>query len=170
MAARPGHQSLVTSCRLMGLLQRPNRLSLRLTRIGHRVFQWFSRFVIAQLLERKMSQAIVEIRDYTIDPDWIDAYKDWADAFAAPWLRANLDVIDFWVDCGIEPLVEGSNPQVSSNGQPNVTWIIRWASKVDRDTNFPAFTKSPEWQAIWARHPNPNAYLHMNARFMRAAG
>ena len=41
-----------------------------------------------------MSDAIVEIRDYTIDPDWINAYKDWADTLAAPWLRANLDVID----------------------------------------------------------------------------
>ena len=35
-----------------------------------------------------MSDAIVEIRDYTIDPDWINAYKDWADTLAAPWLRA----------------------------------------------------------------------------------
>ena len=28
---------------------------------------------------------------------------------------------------------------------------------------------SPEWQAIWAKHPNENGYLHMNARFMKAS-
>ena len=49
-----------------------------------------------------MSEGIVEIRDYTIEPQWLDAYSKWADSLAAPWLRANLDVIDFWLDCGID--------------------------------------------------------------------
>jgi len=34
-----------------------------------------------------MSDAIVEIRDYTIDPEWFDAYKDWAKNLAGPWLK-----------------------------------------------------------------------------------
>ena len=116
-----------------------------------------------------MSGPIVEIRDYTIDPDWIDAYKNWADELAAPWLRANLDVIDFWLDDGIEAEVSGSNPRVSENGQPNVCWIIHWPSKADRDEQFQTIMGSTEWRDIWSKHPNPGAYLQMNVRFMRAA-
>jgi len=116
-----------------------------------------------------MSEAIVEIRDYTIDPEWYEAYKTWAIEYAAPWLRANLDIVDIWLDDGIEAEVAGSAPVVSPNGQPNICWIIRWPSKAARDEGFAAFVSNPEWQAVWAKHPNPDAYLHMNARFMKAA-
>ncbi len=117
-----------------------------------------------------MSDAIVEIRDYTIEPEWFERYKVWANAEAAPWLKANLDVIEFWMDDGIEAEVGGSAPVVSPNGQPNVCWIIRWPSKAERDAQFAEKFASPEWQAIWANHPNEKAYLHMNARFMKASG
>ena len=117
-----------------------------------------------------MSDAIVEIRDYTIEADWIDAYKDWADNIAAPWLKNNLDVIDFWVDTGIETEVGGSSPVVSPNGHPNVCWIIKWSSKEDRDLGFAALKSNEEWQEIWSKHPNENLYLHKNARFMKAIG
>jgi hypothetical protein len=116
-----------------------------------------------------MSEAIVEIRDYTIEAKWFDAYKEWAERLAAPWLRANLDVIDFWVDCGIEAEVGGSTPSVSDNGQANVCWIIRWPSKADRDEQFPKIMGSEGWRTVWAEHPNPTAYLQTNVRFMRAA-
>ncbi len=113
--------------------------------------------------------AIVEIRDYTIDPDWFPAYRQWAADHAAPWLRANLDVIDFWVDDGHEPEVTGSNPQVSPNGQPNVCWIIRWPSRQAREESFRSTLGGPEWAEVWAQHPNPKAYLQVNVRFMAAA-
>jgi hypothetical protein len=113
-----------------------------------------------------VSNGIVEIRDYTIEPDWFDAYREWATNHAGPWLLSNLDVIDFWVDDGIEAEVAGSAPSVSPNGQPNVCWIIRWADKEARDEGYKAFTTNPEWREIWAKHPNPNAYLQVNVRFM----
>jgi len=116
-----------------------------------------------------MSDAIVEVRDYTIDPEWFSAYREWGDKLAAPWLRANLDVIDFWVDDGVDAEVTGSNPLVSENGQPNVCWIIRWPSKAVRDEQFGKIMGGDGWKAVWAQHPNPSAYLHMNVRFMRAA-
>ena len=116
-----------------------------------------------------MTDAIVEIRDYTIDPEWFDAYKDWANRLAAPWLRHNLDVIDFWMDCGMEAEVAGSSPSVSANGQANVCWIIRWDSKADRDERFGKIMESDGWRAVWAEHPNPNAYVQTNVRFMQAA-
>ena len=49
-----------------------------------------------------MSNAIVEIRDYTIDQEWFDAYKEWAKNLAGPWLKENLDLIDIWLDEGLE--------------------------------------------------------------------
>ena len=116
-----------------------------------------------------MSEAIVEIRDYTIEAEWFDAYKTWADKLAAPWLRANLDVIDFWLDCDIEAEVRGSAPRVSEHGQANVCWIIRWPSKAARDEQFGKIMGSDAWREIWAAHPNPKAYLQQNVRFMRAA-
>ena len=53
-----------------------------------------------------MSNAIVEIRDYTIDQEWFDAYKEWAKNLAGPWLKENLDVIDFCLDEELESEVE----------------------------------------------------------------
>jgi hypothetical protein len=116
-----------------------------------------------------MSDAIVEIRDYTIDPEWFEAYRDWADELAAPWLKANLDVIDFWVDRGIESEVAGSAPEVPKHGQPNVCWIIRWPSKAVRDEQFGKIMGADGWKEVWAKHPNPDAYLQTTVRFMRAA-
>ena len=116
-----------------------------------------------------MANAIVEIRDYTFESATFEAYKKWAEELAVPWLKANLDVIDFWIDCGIAAEVSGSNPQVSSNGQPNVTWIIRWDSIEDRQARFATTMSSPDWKAIWAKHPNEKGYLQMNARFLKAS-
>ncbi|MEM7077872.1 MAG: hypothetical protein AAF513_04495 [Pseudomonadota bacterium] len=116
-----------------------------------------------------MSDAIVEIRDYTIEAEHFEAYKTWALTLAAPWLKANLDVIDFWMDDGIPPEVTGSNPQAPANGQANVCWIIRWPSKSARDENFAPTMEAEGWRAIWAEHPCPKAYLQMNVRFMKPA-
>ena len=49
-----------------------------------------------------MSNAIVEIRDYSIDPERFDAYKEWAKNLACPWLKEYLDLIDIWLDGGLE--------------------------------------------------------------------
>ena len=113
-----------------------------------------------------MVQAIVEVRDYTIDPEWLEPYRKWATELAVPWLRANLDLVDFWMDCGFDAEVSGTNPAPSVNGQPNVCWIIRWPSKAISDEQFGTIMSRPEWQDIWAKHPDSDAYLQMNVRFM----
>lgn len=113
-----------------------------------------------------MAKALHEIRDYTIDPEWFDRYVEWAREHAVPWLAANLDVVGFWVHGGEPPDVGGSNPVVSPNGQPNVTWILRWPDRATRDAEFARVFGSDGWRTVFAKHPNPNAYLQMNARFM----
>ena len=62
-------------------------------------------------------------------------------------------------------VVFGSNPVVSPNGQPNVTWILRWKDRATREVEFARAFGSDGWREVWRKHPNPNAYLHMNARF-----
>lgn len=114
-----------------------------------------------------MANSIYEIRDYTIDPECYEAYGAWAREHAVPWLQANLDVVGFWMDIGEPPEVAGSAPVVSPNGQPNVTWILRWPDRATRDAGFAEVFGSDGWKAVWALHPNPNAYLHMNARFLQ---
>jgi len=103
-----------------------------------------------------MPDAIVEIRDYTIEVEWFEAYRRWAQRLAAPWLKANLDVIDFWVDDGFEAAVSGSAPFESPNGQPNVCWIIRWPSRTSRDEGYAAFAENPEWRECQPQSHGPN--------------
>ena len=114
-----------------------------------------------------MTQEIVEVRDYTIDPEWLEPYRQWATEVAVPWLRAHLDLVDFWMDGGFDAEMSGSYPAPPVNGQPNVCWIIRWPSKAVRDEQFGTIMSQPEWRDIWAKHPNSNAYLQMNVRFMQ---
>ena len=116
-----------------------------------------------------MTEAIVEVRDYTIEPDKFEVYHAWATEKAAPWLRSNLNLAGFWMDCGLEPELRGSNPQPPANGQANVCWIIHWDSYEQRQAEFRKIMSHDEWKAIWAEHPCPDAYLQMNVRFMQAA-
>lgn len=114
-----------------------------------------------------MIEEIVEIRDYTIDTEWLEPYRKWAQELAVPWLRANLDLVDFWMECSFEAELAGTNPVAPANGQANVCWIIRWPSKALRDEQFGTVMSHPEWREIWDKHPNEDAYLQMNVRFMR---
>lgn len=108
---------------------------------------------------------IYEIRDYHYRPDIFDDYKAWAEE-AVPVLKAKMDVVGFWIDCGEVPDVGGSDPMDPPLGQANVTWIIRWNSKAERDELFPKAIASDEWAAVWAKHPDANGYRQMLARFM----
>jgi hypothetical protein len=111
---------------------------------------------------------LYEIRDYHYRPDLIDAYQKWAED-AVVVLRRKLDVVGFWVDAGIAPPeITGTRPIDSPIGSANVTWIIRWESKAARDLAMKDAFGGPDWQAVWARHPDPNGYLQLSARFMTA--
>ena len=106
------------------------------------------------------SEAIVEVRDYTIDPEWFEAYRQWATDHAAPWLRVNLDVIDFWVDDGHEPRLP--DPIRRCRPTASRTCAGSSAGQAGRPASegFRSTLGGAEWQEIWAKHPNPNAYLH----------
>lgn len=111
---------------------------------------------------------IYEVRDYHYRPDLFEAYKKWAEE-AVPVLRKRLDVVGFWVWDGASGAeITGSNPQKSPIGEANVTWIIRWESKAARDAAMKSAFAGDDWQAVWAKHPDPNGYVQMAARFMES--
>ena len=110
---------------------------------------------------------IYEIRDYHYLPEKFEVYKAWGEE-AVPVLKEILDVVGFYVDSGTEPEVSGSNPERPSIGYANITWIIRWESKAERDAKFGDIMSSPKWKAVWAKHPDANGYVQMLSRFTEA--
>ena len=112
-----------------------------------------------------LKSEVYEIRDYTIEEEWFEAYVYWAENHFMPYGNARIEIIDFWVSTGEDAIVEGTNPIVSPNGQPNVTWVARYKSREERDAFFANLDVDPEWEKVWAKHPNPDAYIHSNARF-----
>ncbi len=115
-----------------------------------------------------LKSEIYEIRDYTIEEEDFEAYVYWAENHFMPYGNARIEIIDFWVNRGDEAIVEGTNPIVSSNGQPNVTWVAKYKSREDRDAFFANLDVDPEWEKVWSKHPNPDAYIHSNARFFKS--
>lgn len=110
---------------------------------------------------------IHEIRDYHYRTDIFEDYLVWADK-ALPVLREHMDLLGFWVDQGIAPEITGPQAVDSPIGSANITWIIRWPDMEARAAGFKATFGSEAWQAVWAEHPDPNGYLQMSARFLRA--
>ena len=106
-----------------------------------------------------------EIRSYHYDPKQFEAYKQWALNDAVPFLKANLDIVGFWLDSGTPAEVSGRSPMSMSLGSANVTWIIRWDSKEARDEGHKNIFGGAAWQEIWSRHPDADGYLQMEARF-----
>ncbi len=115
-----------------------------------------------------MKEKIYEIRDYTIEEKWFDEYVYWAKNYFIPFAKKRIDIIDFCVDEGIDAEVSGTNPVVSENGQPNITWIAKYNDKKERDTFFQSLETDGEWEKVWSMHPNPDAYIHSNARFLKS--
>jgi hypothetical protein len=117
---------------------------------------------------REEDAVIYEVRDYHYRPDLLSAYRRWADD-AVPVLRRHLDVVGFWVDSGEHaPEIRGTSPIDSPIGSANVTWVIRWQSKAARDARMKEVFGGADWQAVWARHPDPNGYRQISARFMES--
>ena len=111
---------------------------------------------------------MLEIRNYHYDPKQFDAYKKWAIEEAVPFLKANLDIVGFYLDNGAEPELNGSDPVPHKHGAANITWIIRWDSAEARAEGHKSVFGSDGWQDIWSRHPDANGYLQMEAKFAEA--
>ena len=79
---------------------------------------------------------IYEIRDYRIEKEWFEQYVVWIKDFFLPYAKNKINIIDFWAYDGIDAEVEGKNPVVSPNWQPNITWVAKYNNKQERDDLF----------------------------------
>lgn len=108
---------------------------------------------------------LIEVRDYHYDRARIDEYRKWA-AQAGPWLRDRFDMSGFWIDSGQEGQLFGADPQPSPLGPANVTWILRWADRADRDAAWEELWENPEWNELWSLHPGFEGYQQLSVRFL----
>ena len=111
--------------------------------------------------------AIYEIRNYHFDPARYDEYAEVATGEYIRYLREHLDIVGFWIESGIPAEVRGA--EQDELGPANVTWVIRWASKEERDEKLPEVLGTPEWREIFADVPGGGAsYLRIESRFMES--
>ena len=82
---------------------------------------------------------IYEIRDYRIEKEWFEQYVVWIKDFFLPHAKNKINIIGFWAYDGADAEIEGKNPVVSSNGQPNITWVAEYINKQERDDFFCQF-------------------------------
>jgi hypothetical protein len=108
---------------------------------------------------------LYEIRNYHYDPAKFELYKQWAIEEAVPFLKANLDIVGFWVDSGDQSEVYGKTPMELPLGSSNITWILRWHDMDDRNAGHERVFKGEGWKAVWANHPDADGYLQMEAKF-----
>jgi hypothetical protein len=107
-----------------------------------------------------------EIRNYYFEPTRFDEYKEWAAATAVPYLRGKLDILGFWVNNDMDPLYGGSLPRAENMFTANITWIIRWEDRAQRDKTWEEIVSDPEWNAIVDRVPGGRAsYLSTEVKF-----
>ena len=111
--------------------------------------------------------AIYEIRNYHFDAARFDAYAVVARGDYIRYLRQHLDIVGFWIEAGIPAEVRGR--EQDELGPANITWIIRWTSKEERDEMLPEVLGTPEWREIFADVPGGGAsYLRIESRFMES--
>lgn len=106
---------------------------------------------------------IYEIRNYHYEATLMAEYRKWAEELALPYIRANLDLVGFWVNPD-EPAQIGGKP-LDELGSATVTWIIRWQDVATRHAEFPKVFGSDEWQEIMARNPGQENYHRSEAKF-----
>lgn len=111
--------------------------------------------------------ALIEVRDYHYDPDRMDDYREWAGQ-AGPWLRGRWDVSGYWVECGQEGQLFGADPQPSAHGPANVTWIIRWRDREERDTAWEALWQDDEWNDLGIVTPDSRGTGNSRSAFSRS--
>jgi hypothetical protein len=109
---------------------------------------------------------MVEIRDYHFAPDKLDEYRKWAETIGLPHLRTKMEIVGFWIANDIPPILDGSLAHDGGARPANVTWVIRWHDKAQRDRVWTELRSSPEWQSIVTQVPGGDgSYLRAEARF-----
>ena len=110
---------------------------------------------------------IFEIRNYHFDPARFDAYKQWGEREALPYLEKQLDLVGFWVSTSDPAEIIGR--EHDDLGTANVTWIIRWRDREQRNDVMSKVFATKEWEDIFSRVPGGMpSYKRIEWRFADA--
>jgi hypothetical protein len=110
---------------------------------------------------------LYEVRNYHIRPSALEVYRDWVRALAVPYLASRLDLVGFWINTAEPPQITGE--PLDALGSANVTWVLRWTDKAQRDEALPRVFSGPAWDAVFAELPGGmDNYLRMEAKFTDA--
>ena len=72
----------------------------------------------------------------------------WVKEFFLPYVKNKINVIDFWAYDVLDAQVEGKNLVVSTNRQPNITWVAKCNNKKERDAFFASLETYPDWEKV----------------------
>ncbi len=109
---------------------------------------------------------LYEIRNYHFEPTRFDVYKRWAESLAVPYLKDKWEIVGFWVSNEMAPEHGGSLPRDQNVGPANITWIIRWQDRAQRDKAWEEVRSDSEWQEIFSQVPGGSeSYLRTEAKF-----
>ena len=104
-----------------------------------------------------------EIRNYHYEPSLMKQYREWAEGRALPYIRANLDLVGFWVN--VDEPAQVSGKPLDELGSATVTWILRWDSIERRNEVMGKVFGTPEWQEIMKTNPGQEHYHRIEAKF-----
>lgn len=109
---------------------------------------------------------LFEIRCYYFEPTRFEEYKIWLEKQAWSYFASKMDIVGFWLDNGMAPEYGGSLPQDKDIRPANITWIIRWQNREQRDKVWKEVWSDSECQAIFSTVPGgTESYLRTEARF-----
>ena len=107
-----------------------------------------------------------EIRNYHFEPSKFDEYKPWAESLAVPFLKSKMEIVGFWVNNEMAPMYGGSHHQDENVSPANITWILRWQDRAQRDKAWDELHTDPEWQEIISQVPGGReSYLRTEVKF-----
>jgi hypothetical protein len=106
-----------------------------------------------------------EINSYHFNAETFGEYKKWVIAEVVPFLRANLDLVGFWLDNIEAPELGGTQLVEHPLGSVNSMWIVRWDSMEERNRKYEEVFGCEEWKRIKANLPDPDGYLQYETRF-----
>merc|ERR1712176_626825 len=103
------------------------------------------RFIVCSM----SSGFLYEVRNYFFEPSQFEVYTEWITRHAAPALKGLLpqfggEVLGIWISLpGVHAPPEYKEsgevmPKPTACTPTNVTWIIRWRNKEERDAGFQA--------------------------------
>ena len=109
---------------------------------------------------------LFEIRCYRFEPTKFEEYKVWLKDKAWSYFSNKMNIVGFWLDNGMPPIYGGSQPPADDVLPANITWIVQWRNREQRDKVWDEVMADPECKTLFSTVPGGmNSYLRMEVRF-----